>query len=345
MFCQCFFQKSSDNFKFTLTTARFVAYLSMLTNQKFSMKFVSSQTGLSSDVIRAWEKRYDAIRPERTETNRRLYSANDIARLEKLVLLTKAGHSIGRIARFTDSQLQSLVSDISIAVSTNDKPREEDRENAHAASQLQGAERIINESLSHAAALNERALELTLSHAEQTMGLSRALTYVIEPLTTRLVSLDGPTGVRVAQNNFAVSFLRTFLTLRAGNIPSDPLRPLLLSATPPGQWGEIGAIMANLTAQHLGWRTLFLGPDLPPEEISTAASNNAPTAVALSISEHTQDHDTIEQIYILKDQLKSIPLLVGGSSAVTYSNAVRDAGGILFPDLHTLSGLLARMSP
>ena len=317
----------------------------MLSDQKFSMKFVSNQTGLSSDVIRAWEKRYAAIQPERTETNRRLYSAVDIARLEKLALLTNAGHSIGRIAGFTDSQLQSLVSDISSSVLSNDKSPEDDRRNAHAISQLQGAELIINESLTHVAALNERALELTLSHAEQTLGLSRALNYVIEPLTTRLVSLDGPTGVRVAQNNFAVSFLRTFLTLRAGNIPSDPLRPLLLSATPPGQWGEIGAIMANLTAQHLGWRTLFLGPDLPPEEISTAASNNAPTAVALSISEHTQGRDTIEQIYVLKNKLKSIPLLVGGSSAVAFSNAVRDAGGILFPDLHTLSDLLVQMSP
>ena len=98
----------------------------MLSDQKFSMKFVSNQTGLSSDVIRAWEKRYAAIQPERTETNRRLYSAVDIARLEKLALLTNAGHSIGRIAGFTDSQLQSLVSDISSSVLSNDKSPEDD---------------------------------------------------------------------------------------------------------------------------------------------------------------------------------------------------------------------------
>ena len=98
--------------------------------------------------------------------------------------------------------------------------------------------------------------------------------------------------------------------------------------------------MVNLTAQHLGWRTLFLGPDLPSEEILTAASNNTPTAVALSICKHSEGHDTIEQICMLKNSLKNTPLLIGGSAAATYSNAVRDAGGLLFTDLRTFSDLL-----
>ena len=56
-------------------------------------------TGLSPHLIRIWEKRYSAVAPERTDTNRRLYSDAEIERLNLLRLATRAGHSIGNIAK------------------------------------------------------------------------------------------------------------------------------------------------------------------------------------------------------------------------------------------------------
>ena len=63
-----------------------------------AIKAVARRTGLTAHVIRIWEKRYGAVKPERTGTNRRLYSDEQIERLSLLRDITRAGHSIGPMA-------------------------------------------------------------------------------------------------------------------------------------------------------------------------------------------------------------------------------------------------------
>ncbi len=67
---------------------------------------VVQRTGLAAPTIRIWEKRYSAVTPDRTETNRRLYSAEDVARLGLLRSLTERGHSIRNIANLELTQLE-----------------------------------------------------------------------------------------------------------------------------------------------------------------------------------------------------------------------------------------------
>ena len=62
------------------------------------IKVVAKKTGLSPHLIRVWERRYGAVTPERSDTQRRMYSEREIERLKVLQMLTEAGHSIGNIA-------------------------------------------------------------------------------------------------------------------------------------------------------------------------------------------------------------------------------------------------------
>src|SRR6187455_2962557 len=74
-----------------------------------SIKVAAKRCGLSTHVIRIWEKRYDAVSPNRTDSNRRLYCEDEIERLNLLRLATVAGHSIGNIARLSTDKLKTLV--------------------------------------------------------------------------------------------------------------------------------------------------------------------------------------------------------------------------------------------
>jgi MerR family transcriptional regulator, light-induced transcriptional regulator len=73
----------------------------MANNYKYPIKVVSQMTGLSVHVIRAWEKRYNVVEPDRTETNRRLYSEEDIEKLKLLNDALHLGHHIGGIANLS----------------------------------------------------------------------------------------------------------------------------------------------------------------------------------------------------------------------------------------------------
>ncbi|MDH3428172.1 MAG: MerR family transcriptional regulator, partial [Gemmatimonadota bacterium] len=81
------------------------------------IQVVSHRTGLSADVLRAWERRYGAVRPDRSASRRRLYSDRDIERLILLRRATKAGRTIGQIATLPDDRLRQLVaSDVTAGI-------------------------------------------------------------------------------------------------------------------------------------------------------------------------------------------------------------------------------------
>ncbi len=67
------------------------------------------RTGLSAHVLRVWEKRFCAVEPERTATNRRLYSDEQVERLELLRDAIKSGQSIGIVAKLPTETLRKMV--------------------------------------------------------------------------------------------------------------------------------------------------------------------------------------------------------------------------------------------
>src|ERR1051325_7182624 len=69
---------------------------------------VAERTGLSPHVIRIWEKRYQAVLPQRSQTNRRYYAEEDIQRLRLLKDLTDNGLRIGNIARLSLRELREM---------------------------------------------------------------------------------------------------------------------------------------------------------------------------------------------------------------------------------------------
>ena len=82
---------------------------------RHSIKAVSRKTGLSAHVIRVWERRYKAVQPSRTGTNRRLYSEADVERLGLLKQATQAGHSIGTIADLPVDRLMKIAAEAAAA--------------------------------------------------------------------------------------------------------------------------------------------------------------------------------------------------------------------------------------
>ena len=71
----------------------------MDTEVRFSIKLVSKRTGLSTHIIRKWEERYSVVSPLRTDSNRRLYTLEDIRKLNLLASAVASGMGIGQIAK------------------------------------------------------------------------------------------------------------------------------------------------------------------------------------------------------------------------------------------------------
>ena len=194
------------------------------------MKYVSRRTGLTPHTIRVWERRYGAVVPERSATNRRLYSESDVKRLLLLRQATLAGHSIGQIATLPTDDLKLLAGD--------GMPKEFQLPPESSATQIASAEEIIEEAMEAVHLFDRERLETALHRASAGFSQPFLIEKILAPFLRKLGELWSAGAVRVAQEHFASSIIRAFLANLSRKTTSSPNAPVLLVATPSGQHHE-----------------------------------------------------------------------------------------------------------
>ncbi|MDX1471560.1 MAG: MerR family transcriptional regulator, partial [Flavobacteriaceae bacterium] len=80
----------------------------------FSIKDLENLSGIKAHTIRIWEKRYDLLNPDRTATNIRTYSLEDLQKLLNVSFLNSNGYKISKIADLKNAEIQKLVKDVAI---------------------------------------------------------------------------------------------------------------------------------------------------------------------------------------------------------------------------------------
>ncbi len=305
------------------------------------IKVVARRTGLSQHVIRVWEKRYGAVEPSRTQTNRRLYSESEIERLHLLCQLTQAGHGICRIAKLPTERLRSLLGETTSATASGSSripPVNTLLTGLSPSEANDAAGCYIEEAMEAIRALNEVALDDVLSRAAVELGHQGLLQKVITPLTNR-IGMDWEEGnIKIAHEHFASSVLRTFLCNSAKPFALPESAPVLLVATPSGQIHELGAVLVAAAATNKGWRVKYLGTNLPACEINGAVIQSKARAVALSVVYPDDDPHLVQELISLRKYLPAdVAILVGGRAAESYRDAIASIGASLLTDLKQLN--------
>lgn len=290
----------------------------------FPIGFVSMTTGLSGHVIRAWERRYQAVAPRRSPSGRRLYSREDMERLTLLKRAVDRGHRISHIAGLDRETLVELTQRVSVPpadppAAEAPLPRPDD-----APIYAEGCLAAIE-------VLDAAGLRDCLCRAEQAFGRRFAIEAVIKPVMTRVGQGWSEGSLRVIHEHFATTVLHAHFCrmLESPSTPS-PHRPRLLIGTPAGQWCHLGALATAVIARDHGWEPVFLGPSLPAEEIAAAQAALHPQLIALSITCRLDDGCLQEEIQRLTALLENrCPLVVGGRVVERYRPQIEAAGGVI----------------
>jgi MerR family transcriptional regulator, light-induced transcriptional regulator len=287
-----------------------------------SIKSAARLSGLSAHVIRAWEKRYAAVAPGRSENRRRLYSSEEIARLDLLRRATEAGHAIGCVVRLSEEDLHRLLGGDPVPANvTPFRPPE-----AEPAATL-SAEEMLTAAYAAVAGLQADVLERLLHTALVAWGRGCMTQRLLVPLIHRIGEAWQSGELRIAHEHVASAVIRTFLGNFVRQHSENPCAPVLLVTTPAGQLHELGALLAAAAASDLGWKVTYLGPNLPPEEIAGAFLQNSAQAVALSIVYPGDDPGLPGQLLRLRQFLPpGAPVFAGGRAAPAYAAALEAAG-------------------
>lgn len=327
------------------------------------IQVVSRLTGLSPHVIRVWEKRYGAVTPERTGTNRRLYSDEEVERLRLLALATDAGHKIGIIARMGVEDLRRLVATVSRVGPGKSREGDEgmgvgmggrgmvleDRARKGAGvekGEAGGVEvsAVVREAVEVTRQFQADRLQSILEEGAVQLGHSGLLHRLIGPLAQEIGVLWQRGELTAAHEHFASALIRDFLTRAARPYAVSDTAPRAVVATPAGQLHELGAVMVSAAATNLGWRTVYLGASLPAAEIAGAAVQNRARVVLLSVVYPADDAHLANDLRQLRRYLPAeMDIVVGGRSARAYGPVLREIRAIVPLDLEELSALLEEM--
>jgi DNA-binding transcriptional MerR regulator/methylmalonyl-CoA mutase cobalamin-binding subunit len=298
----------------------------------YPIRVVSRRTGLSTHAIRAWEKRYGAVDPKRTGTNRRLYSSEDLERLALLRRATLAGRSIGQIAKLPTRRLKDLVEEDEAAARTVARPAGSER-----FPRSTDGSKFLDACFDAAERLDSAAFQTALDRASIFLSRPALMEQVIVPLMHRIGDAWRDGSLRVAHEHLASALVRSYVGGLNGAFHVPSSAPEVVVTTPAGQLHEIGALLAAVTATAEGWRATYLGPSLPAEEIAAAARQKGARAVALSIVYPIDDpHMSVELSKLAQLLGPSTPILVGGRGAPSYRQVIDESGARYIPDIQSL---------
>lgn len=223
---------------------------------------LSKRSGVSPELLRAWERRYGLLRPTRSNGGLRLYSLDDLERVRRMRQHLAGGLAAAEAAAMASGEL----------------PGDEGRN----AAQAFGREELTD-ALDR---FDEPRAQAILDEALAVATLDTFLADIVLPYLHDLGERWARGDASIAQEHFASSVLRgRLLGLARGW--GRGLGPLALLACLPGEQHEFGLIAFGLALRARGWRIAYLGSDTPLDTIESAAQSLAPELVVLTAVDPT----------------------------------------------------------
>jgi MerR family transcriptional regulator, light-induced transcriptional regulator len=220
---------------------------------------LARRTGVSPELLRAWEVRYALLTPERSQGGFRLYSEADEALVRRMKSLIANGHSAAEAAQQARGAPEGSgqTPPLPLVDVLRDRLRA-------ALDRLDGTE-------AHAA----------LDQLFATVSVEAAMTQVLLPYLEELGERWATGNASVAQEHFASHLLRGRLLGLARDWDTGTGRSAILACL-PGEEHDLGLIVFGLLIHRLGWRVIFLGADTPFQTLDSVVQSLRPAVTVLT---------------------------------------------------------------
>jgi DNA-binding transcriptional MerR regulator/methylmalonyl-CoA mutase cobalamin-binding subunit len=268
---------------------------------------LSRRTGVAPDTLRAWERRYGLLRPDRSEGGFRLYGLEDEQRVQAMKALIDSGVSAAESARLAASGVSDVVPPTAAGETS-----------------LKSGGSRLREALEQ---FDEAAAHTILDAALTRLSVDGVADQVVLPAIREIGRRWESGEISVAQEHFATGLLRERM-LALGRNWGAGVGPRALLACPPGERHDLGLVAFGVVLRDRGWRVTYLGPDTPIETIARTATDLRPAAIVLVALDAERFEAVADRIAALA---REAPVLIGGEGA-SPELALRLGAEALAPD-------------
>lgn len=214
----------------------------------FTIKDIENLSGVKAHTIRIWEQRYNFLKPQRTGTNIRYYSNEELKVILNIALLNKFGYKISHIDKMDSQEIYQKLYSLT---------RREAQQ-----------ERIVNELISLMIDLELDLFEEILDQQIREKGVERSINEIVFPFLERIGILWVTNNINPAQEHLVTNIIRQKIIIgietTASQIKSNKTVLLFL---PEGEFHELGLLYVYYLLKTKGVKVLYLGADVPLDDL------------------------------------------------------------------------------
>lgn len=254
-------------------------------------------TGIKAHTIRIWEKRYNLIEPHRTSTNIRYYDDVQALKLLKVSTLLAQGIKISKISELSEKEINSKIQAL----------QQLDNEDGICTS-------FINQLTASMLSFNENSFEKTFSSAVVRFGMYQGMLKVFYPFLHKTGLMWSMEEAMPVQEHFASAIIRRKLITAIDGLPAPTKRSKnFVLYLPQEEWHETGLLLSDYIIRSHGYKTVYLGQNVPSANMLEVIKNIKPTHVLTLYVARREPENILTELLAISKKHPNLKLLVAGS--------------------------------
>jgi DNA-binding transcriptional MerR regulator len=223
----------------------------------FTIKDLENLSGIKAHTIRIWEQRYSFLRPQRTSTNIRYYTNEELKIVLNIALLNKYGYKISHIDKMSSQEVREKI----VALS-------------HIEAQQ---ERLVNDLLQYMIDLDLERFEDLLDNYIMAKGIDKAISFLIFPFLDKIGILWQASHIHPAQEHVVTNIIRQKLIVGIESVVSHiSINRKVILFLPEGEYHELGLLYTYYLLKSRGVQVIYLGANVPFHDLEFITSCKQP---------------------------------------------------------------------
>jgi len=269
----------------------------------FTIRDLENLSGIRAHTIRIWEQRYSFLKPRRTQTNIRYYDSDELKTILNVALLNKNGYRVSSIDKMTVEEISDKILSLGSSTARHDM--------------------LINDMLKQMIDLNPNEFEKIVDAYIAANGIEGAIKNLVFPFLTKVGILWMTNHVRVAQEHLVSNIVRQKLIRGIEDIKLKTNgSKVIVLFLPDGEYHELGLLYVQYLLKLRGKETIYLGADVPVEELAYVCSTKQPCILYTHLTSLPSKFNFEKYLSLIGQNTNNTPLVISGRVTQAYTKKI-----------------------
>lgn len=269
----------------------------------FTIKDLENLSGIKAHTIRIWEQRYNFLKPQRTNTNIRYYSNEELKTVLNIALLNKYGFKISHIGRMLPQEIRQRILSLADVKAIQ--------------------ERIINDLVQEMVDLDMEKFEKIISNYIAAKGIERTVIQIIFPFLEKIGILWQTGHINPAQEHLVTNIIRQKLMVGIESCVSPiHMDKMVVLFLPEGEHHELGLLFMYYLLKSRGAKTIYLGANVPIKDAEYVIKLKQPDLVFIHLTSTAASFNFEKFLHNVEQRFYNTPTIISGLLTKQYKRRI-----------------------